>query len=290
MRARLKDVFKFARPVTPGYGISSGFYLAVLASKAVLPTIRQVIDPKGEGDAVTGFGVPLAKGSTKDDLFKPMQRGTYALAAPDQKTVLRAVVLPKEEAGFDAAQILGTALGESLPDEARKRLAATWWNIQLTFESHHPAVDPAVGFIYSVADRVATLTEGVIADAGCRRYLLPQGMPWSDGAARAVEVGSRLTGGCYHAFTLGMAKFGLPEFEMTGVGARHVSTAEAVLRGAVQSRFGGTDMAPGSIVGGGKAAFQVAPGGLEAAFWGGAAVYEFLPVVGTIDDSLSEVK
>src|SRR5436190_1574007 len=94
-------MLRFSRPKGPGFGISGGYYLSVLSSHATLPRIIEVINPTGDGGAVTGFGAPLALDATKQALAEPMSRGAYVLASKDRKTVLKMLVMSKDETGFD---------------------------------------------------------------------------------------------------------------------------------------------------------------------------------------------
>ncbi|MBI3722130.1 MAG: hypothetical protein HY248_06210 [Fimbriimonas ginsengisoli] len=92
---------QFGRPKGPGYAISSDFYITVLSARPTLPPLLQVINPHGEGGAVEGFGVPLGGETAPGRLAQPITRGAYALATRDRKTVLKMLVLSKEEASFN---------------------------------------------------------------------------------------------------------------------------------------------------------------------------------------------
>src|SRR5688572_11612277 len=140
----------FGKPKTPGFGISKAYYLSVLSAKATLPQIVEVVNPKGSDGAVEGFGAPLMTDSTKDDLQKPMSRGAYAIASKDRKTVLKLIVVPKEEAGFDPDAFLRSPQAAALPQDMANRIRATWSLLQLTFESHDPMVYPALDFFESI--------------------------------------------------------------------------------------------------------------------------------------------
>ncbi|MCG9894043.1 MAG: hypothetical protein MH204_01030, partial [Fimbriimonadaceae bacterium] len=84
-RFRLKDLLPGGRPKGPGFGIRQDFYLSVLACSPRLPALVEVLNPKGEEGAVTGFGVPLRSDAPKDSIREPLIRGRYGLASPDQK-------------------------------------------------------------------------------------------------------------------------------------------------------------------------------------------------------------
>jgi hypothetical protein len=285
--------WKFSKPKNPGFGLSSQYYYSVLSATAQLPSVLQVANPQGEGGAVVGFGAPLASGATKDDLNKPMERGAYVLATKDRKTVLKLIVVPKEEAGFDPEAFLSSSQAADLGPEMASRIRATWTLLQLTYEAHDPMVYGALDFFNQISQRLADLTGGVIADPLARRYMLPQQVfvsPRADekvDAREHVSVAFRAEKEGIHAFTLGMQKFVLPEFEVYAVPDDLFREAEAVLFGLAQAALLGQKIVAGDIVGGKEGAFEVREGGLDRALWEGIAVHELLPARGsTVENSI----
>lgn len=279
-RTKLGELLKFKAAKGPGYEIQPGFYLSVMAAQMPLPSIRQVMEPKGAGGAVMGFGVPM-KGD-KEDLDRPMERGAYVIASLDRKTVIRGLVVSKEEAGFDPAGFLRNDLAMMLSEEARGRMAATWTLIQLTFESYDPAVHPAVRLMYEVAARMADLTGGLVADPISQVYKMPGdalSLVGSDGFAVQdfVAVHSRVRENGFGMFTMGMQKFGLPEFEISGVGEAQAQTTARLLLGLCQGVLRGKSLTAGDSVGSKKAAFRIAAGGFDRGQWEGIPVLEVLP-------------
>jgi len=280
-RPRLRDVWPFGRAKTPGYGIAKTYYLSVLAATARMPAILEVINPEARGGAVEGFGAPLA-GSDKALLAEPMVRGGYVLATKDRKTVVKLLVLPRDEAGFDPDLFLNHPASAGLSDEIRARIRATWNVCQLTFESHDPAVHPAIAFFLGIAGRLASLTDGVVADPLSQRYQLPDELVPKDALspvdARTV-VRCRfepLESGIYGC-TLGMQKFVLPEFEISGIPAGKEREAEAFLLGVCQSVLMRGPIEAGTQVGVASAPILVAEGGLDRARWEGIPCFELIP-------------
>jgi len=276
-------VFSFKKPKTPGFGIQRTFYLTVLSSHPVLPALLRVINPKGEGGAVEGFGAPLAQDAAKDSLGMPLERGTYAIASKDRKTVLRMVVLSKEEAGFDPQPFLASSLAAGLEPELLNRIGATWIIVQLTFESHDPMVYPAIDFLLSFAERLGELTDGVVADPISRRYLLPQQVrqilrvdPLAD-AREVVALSQRVREDGIHLFTLGMQKFALREFEISGLFPEDVQLGESLLLSLCQSALLGTRIANGDSFGAPGFEFEIRDGGFDRQLWGEIGVFELLP-------------
>ena len=278
----LKRIFKFSKPKNPGYGISKSFYLSVLAGHAQLPSPDEVANPDGARGAVVAFLAPLQSGATKEDLTKPITRGTYALASKDRTTVIRMTVVSKDEIGFDPEAITGTALASVLAPETLARIRATWTLIQLTFESHHAMVAPALSLLYAAARRLAELTEGVVADPISQLYLLPNETPVIVGEAplRAIDVISvrLLAGGeIERAVTLGLQKFGFPEFELRGFGADDRETASALLLSVSQTLLAGKEIEIGESVGSPQAPLDVAPGGIDRELGQGPPMRELIP-------------
>jgi len=274
----LGRIFKFAKPKNPGYGIAANFYMSVLAGHAQMPSALQIANPRGEGGAVEGFLAPLMSGVSKEDLGRPLVRGVYALASKDRKTVLKMRVLSKEEAMFDPEAIARSPLSRSIDPEALARIRATWTLIQLTFETHDAMVSPALAFLYAAVRRMAELTEGVVADPIAQRYMLPGDLPRPSAeghpdAASHVSVRHYERDGVRSAFTLGLQKFALPEFEIRELASEDERAAGVVLLSVAQALLNGEKIAVGDRAG----TFEVAPGGLDRGQWEGIAVHELIP-------------
>lgn len=242
---KLSDLFKFSKPKTPGYEISKDYYLSVLASVSRLPSPRQVMSPKGENGAVPGMLAPLGA-SAKAELEQPMERGVYALASVDQKSVLKLMVMPRDEAGFDPEPFLRSTMGQACSPEVRNRIAATWTVMQLTFEAFDPSILPALDFFLLSARRLGELSGGVVADPICQRYLLPGEViqsprrhPDLDPREHiVVQRGSSLR-------TRGLLKFGISELELQSTS----EVAERFLMDACDSMLRGNVHSPGDKVG-----------------------------------------
>ena len=291
-RPRLLEMLRFRTPKGPGFGIQRSFYLSVLAGTAQLPELMQVATPKGEDGSVAGFGVPLGTGATKEDLAKPLARGAYAIASPDQKTVVKLLVLCKEEAGYNPEAFLATADALDLDQETRERMLATWSLLQLTFESFDPRVIPAVRFFLEIADRLAELTNGVVADPISQAYRLP-GQIVSATSAKdqlqaqdVVTVKARIDSGKISLFTLGWQKFGLPEIELNDVPEGKCKVGIHLIMSLNQQILNGTLLEVGDRVADGPFPLRVGEGGLDQSVWKGVPCLELSPDRGTVEDVL----
>lgn len=280
-------LFRFGKPKTPGFGLSDRYYLSVLSAQAMLPTLASTIEPEGAGGAVRGFGVPLAAGATKTDLQRPLERGEYALASADRKTVMRLRVLSKEEAGFDPAWVSASPLAALLDEEVLARLRATWIVLQLSFESHDPDVYPALDFLLALAQRLGEATQGVVADPLAQRYVLPERVfahPRLDPRVDAREhviVRFEPSREGWHAYSLGLQKFRLPEFEIYRLAEEDAEVAAAFLLGLAQSNLLGNLVAAGHTVGLEAQPLELREGGLDRGKWEGIPCLELIPASGS---------
>ncbi|MBS1724577.1 MAG: hypothetical protein JSS66_16670 [Armatimonadetes bacterium] len=219
MRHRLKDVFPFRRAKVAPVPISRDFYLSVLAAKAPLPSLTDVVMPDGGNGRVAGMGVPLQAGATKQDLVAPLARGLYAISSVDQKTVLKLRVFSKEEAGFDGNSISTSKMAARLNEELKTRIRATWTILQATFEAYDPDLYPALEFVLRVTSRLAELTEGVIADPLAMTYRMPEDVPSAPNPGDAFNVRDFVTiqGAGPDLRTAGLLKFSHPEIVLSNV-------------------------------------------------------------------------
>ncbi len=292
-RPRLRDLLPAKKVKTPGYGISGHFYLSVLANTATLPPLLTVVNPNGDAGAPKGFGVPLRADADKESLTQPMPRGHYAIASPDQKTVLQTTVIPVEEAGFQPDPFLNSESGKALPEDERARIKAAWHLVQLTFKSFDPTIYPALDFLLVIARRLGELTDGIIADPISQTYKLPSDLisarPESEkfSVQDHVAVKSRFDQGRLHCHTLGLQKFGLAEFEMSGVPTEIPDVAERFLLGLSKTSMNGVKIEPGETAGSPARPIQIAEGGFDKSLWEGIRVLELIPEGGwAIEESL----
>lgn len=288
-RVQLFKSLKFGRPKGPGFGISRNFYLTVLAAKAPLPSIYSLVNPKRDHGAVEGFGVPLCSNACESILHEPLSRGAYAVASKDRKTVLRCLVLSKEEAGFDPDVYAASSAAKNADAELVARVRATWSLIQLTFESHDAMVAPALDFMLSFALRAATMTDGVLADPIAVQYRLPHQINLESGRDRIsanlhVAVHTRNEGNGFRVYSMGLQKFGIPEFEMVGVPDHAMPVAARFIEHAAQWALDGNVPKVGSLIGD----FAIHEGGQDRGLWDGLACNELRPYRGGLEQCLLE--
>jgi hypothetical protein len=275
----VRPFWKFAKPDGPGFGLSKQFYLSVLAGKPVLPSVAEVLNPKGEAGALKGFGVPLVAGKDKDLLVQPMLRGGYALASYDRKTVLKLMVMNADEAGFSPEAIAKSKIADQLDPMLLTKMRSTWHLLQISIESFDPEVYPALDFILGITHKISVLSDGLIADPISERYLFPHQLfqqPRIDPKVDAREhiyVHSRPYQGGSRVYTKGLFKFLQPELELMGVGDVSIVKAKELLMSVCQGVLQGHLVQNGSRVG----EFEARQGIAEPRFWDGIPVYELLP-------------
>jgi hypothetical protein len=192
-------------------------------------------------------------------------------------------VVSKEEAGFDPEEFVRSSLAAVAEPEMIARIRGTWNLLQLTIESHDPMVYASLDFYLGIAVRLAILSEGVVADSICMRYLLPQDVIHRDrlepqlDARDHVAVHFRTSAGAIHCFTLGMQKFNLPEIEVAGLLDADQAAAEAFMITLCETILLGRPLREGDRVGADADPFEVRVGGFDKALWEGIPVFELLP-------------
>lgn len=292
-RPPLRELLKFGKPKSPGFGIRRDYYLSVLLPASRLPALLEIVNPEGAGGAARGMGAPMASGASKGDLARPMERGVYAIASMDRKTVVRLMIMPKEEAGFDPEPLLANADALGLDSEMQSRIRSTWFVAQLTFESYDPMVAPALDLFLDLAARLGSLTGGVVADPVSMRYELPEWLaarrPGID-VSRLVAVHRRTTPQGLTAFTLGLQKFDLPEIELLGFAEESAARAEALVMALARAALDGKPLEVGRSYGTGASAFTLAECGFDRARWEGIRCLELVPPRGrTVDQALADI-
>lgn len=275
---KLKSLLDYRKRKTPGYGISDQFYLSVLSPTPHLPTLVQVLNPAGEG-AVPGFLAPLS-GAGKDVLAQPLARGQYVASSLDKKSILKMVVLPKEEAGFSPEAFLRHPSSAHLSEDMRQSISATWLLIQLSVSAHDPMVSSTMHFMLSLASHLARLTGGVVADPMAQDYLsadqtLPKFNPEDVmPASQVIKVSTPKPG---YSCTHGMLKFALPELEISGFSEPLTGASQLLLLGTAQTIFNHGPLVVGAKIGDSRASFSVVSGGFDRARWDGIPVLDLLP-------------
>lgn len=272
--------WQFSKPKGPGFGLSSKFYLSIFAVRP-LPNLLAWLNPKGEGDAVPGFGIPTFT-NDKGALQLPMIPGIYGLASKDRKTVLRCLVMNPSQAGFNPYDAAQAPEIQSLGSEISTRMTSCTTIIQLSFETYEPSVVPATHFLLDLAVRLGQLTEGLVCDPICMRYGLPTDFirPMANSGIPTelfVVARSRTKVTGLHAFTLGLQKFLLPELEIEGLQPANEQASHTFLLSAAQAMLSGNILQEGSSVGSRRIPFEARVGGLDGAFWRGLSVMELVP-------------
>ncbi len=275
--------WQFSKPKNPGFGISREFYVSVLSTRSVLPSLLELVSPDGANGSVVGFGVPLAEGKSKDALHQPLERGRYAIFSKDKKTCLDVMALSAQEAGFDPEAFARTSMAQALDPEVLTRVRGAWTLLQFRFQSHDAMVYPALDFLQDLCDRLATLCEGVVADPLAAKYRLPGTWRMPERLDPRVDAREHIsfnTHGGDSMFTSGMRKFVLPELEMQGLDAAWMKQAEAFLILACQNALLGDLIKQQDRLGAKARGFEALPGGLDRARWEGIPVFELVPPSG----------
>jgi hypothetical protein len=273
MFKKLRSYLSYKAPERGAYGISAQYYLSVLIPTTMLPSPSSVCNPKGEAGAWPGFFVPLTQSSDKSELLKPLKRGVYVASSSDKKTVLKVMVMPKEEAGFQPEAYLNHPSSANLSSDLRASIAATWFLVQCSFETHDPQPAAALHFFHGFVSSLASHSGGVIADAISQRYfeggIFAPDFP-SEGPVSAPSLVKVIESRPGYVHTLGMQKISQPEFEIQGF--QDSEKAMVVLLSLAQHVLESGPMTFGAQVGD----FTLREGGLDRGRWEGIPVLELV--------------
>jgi len=265
----IRDLLKFSKPKTPGYGIWEDFYLTVLGARAPMPAPLVVANPRGEGGAVPGMIAPLGGESARTVLTQPLVRGVYGVASPNRRTVLEMTIIPVAESHFRPEDYLKSLYALELSPDTTARIQSTWTLAQFRFRAHDPMVRDSLAFVHAVARRLGELTDGVVADPLALRYLPWEQVPIVDpnaplAAADFVSVRSEPCpdlAGTERASTHGLVKFGLAELLLRGIDETDFPVARRLLLGLAQTILQSGPVAAGDQVDGEGRRWTLAPAG-----------------------------
>ncbi len=234
----------FSKP-RPILTLSKGFYMTVFSTTPIMPPIIDVIHPRRMSHAVVGMGAPLKGHADPESLAEPMKTGPYALVTMNRKTVIKTLVMPIDECDIDINAIAAEQAAIGVDFEALSRLRAAWFVTQFSFESYDPQIFASIRFLYRLTDRLAELTNGIIADPLAQRYVMPGSLfreSYDEDPLHPHELisiaelpgkdGPRLR-------TLGMAKFDHPDFAVELPHQDHLQSGQVLLTETVKSMLHG---------------------------------------------------
>lgn len=282
----LRNMFRFAKPETPGFGISSNFYITTFIPTTQLPTPSQVCNPTGEGGAEKAMIAPLDPGATKRALVEPLRPGNYAVASIDKKTVIELHIDGLSTTSYNPQAIADTEwAARNLSVEIRNILRATWHFAQFRFRSHHPDVAPALHLVYGVAARLAELTGGLVCDPLAQRYELGPRSRVSESLIPVEVMTFEVTPG--RLVSRGMVKFALPEVSIRGFSDDKKIAASNAIQAATYQMLLGQSLGPGDRIRGDRHTFQVV---LDPEVKPGAStILELIPDdVVSVDEALTD--
>lgn len=219
--------------------------MTVFSTHSTLPPLIDLIHPRRMNHVVVGMGAPMVGQADPETLAEPMKPGPYALVTMNRKTVLKTLVMPIDECNIDLNAIAAEQSALGIDSEAMTRLKAAWFVTQFSFESFDPQIFASIRFLYRLTDRLAELTEGVIADPLAQRYVRPSFLyreSYDEDPLHPLEMisiaelpgdqGPRLR-------TFGMAKFDHHDFALELPHADHIKDGHFLLTESIRSLFNG---------------------------------------------------
>ncbi|MHB0870364.1 MAG: DUF4026 domain-containing protein [Chloroflexota bacterium] len=254
--------------------------LAVFSTEETLPWPLQLVHPARLWGAMAG--APTAMRRHPDprlQLEQPMTSGDYLFEGLAGSVI--ACVQERRQGepypGQDAVGGAGRLAGMG-PAEC-DRLERARWVIALQLTEVLADAREAVLYQVELADRLASLSEGIVLDQEAHRYYLPGRWRVSNGS-KPVDVREHVTlhlervgGGRMWVHTHGLGKFGRHELELLDLPESLAEAACRLLIDLAQQAVAGAPLRPGERVGDPQASLLLRPGrDKSCTHYGGASL------------------
>lgn len=192
--------------------------MVVSIAKQELPSIVMLANPSGAEGAVPGMAGP-AENPMAETMMEPMDAGQYVAIGPEGGTcILRVEQAEPQSQGLSLAPEMLEPSG--LTEEMLAKFNQPRWRVVLEMTAPGNEVRETVIFITRLAQRLASLGDGVVMDTSAYRFFGPAGwkvkepQPEFD-VLQHVHIHIEPDSGWFH--THGLIKFGRPELEVYDV-------------------------------------------------------------------------
>jgi hypothetical protein len=206
--------------------------MTLYATSVRLPSLHELMNPKGSGEALRGTVLPISPQAADDWQHRAMVAGEFSLMHPDSGACFQLEVhsgtgRPRPKV-LDASDDEKWSLAVDL--EMEQKLKSRTWEVSLALDvqSARLAGDAkqAVGVMMNLVDRLAEPTHAAVCDVEGRRYFEKGGWKWPGGGTGfdvrdhvTVHVIPMPSEGTRKSWchTHGMIKFGRCEMEFFDV-------------------------------------------------------------------------
>ena len=225
--------------------------MVVSLAKPELPSLMLLANPAGAGGAVAGMAGPADAEPTADNMTGPMQEGQYMAIAPGGGGCsLRVERVEAESEGLSLDPATLEASG--LTEEMLAKFNQPAWRAMLEMQTPGPDVRETAVFATRLAQRLATLSDGIVMDTSAYRFFGPAGWPVENpiaefDAREHVHIHIESDSRWFH--THGLIKFGRPEMEIYDVPEELDSTAFVTLLDIAQYVITSALIEPGQTCG-----------------------------------------
>lgn len=227
--------------------------LAMIISLAntQLPPLMLVANPDGKGGAVPGMAGPAEGEPTAENMMGPMEAGQFVAIAPGGGACslsVERVETPEEGLSFDPVVLEASGLTEV----TLAKFNQPTWRVILEMQTPGEDVSATVAFATAIAQRLATLADGIVMDVSAYRFFGPTGWPVEEpigefDVREHVHIHIEGDSGWFH--THGLIKFGRPELEIYEVPEELGGTAYATLFDLAQYVVTSAMVEPGQTCG-----------------------------------------
>jgi len=225
--------------------------MVISLAKTELPPLMLVANPDGRGGAVPGMAGPAEGKPTAENMMGPMKAGQFMAIAPGGGACslsVERVETPGEGLSFEPAVLEASGLTE----ETLAKFNQPTWRVILEMQTPGEDVCATVVFATRIAQRLATLADGIVMDAPAYRFFGPSGWPVENpigefDVREHVHIHIEGDSGWFH--THGLVKFGRPELEIYEVPEELAGTAYATLFDIAQYVVTSAMIEPGQTCG-----------------------------------------
>ena len=253
--------------------------MVISLAKPELPSLIMLANPSGEEGAVAGMAGPADEKPSAENMMTPLKEGNYvAISATHGGCSLNVERHDPKSEGLSLPPEMLEPSG--LTQEMLDKFNRPVWRAILRMEAPGENVQGTVVFATRVAQRLASLADGVIMDTAGYRFFGPAGWPVENpisefDAREHVHIHFEGESAWFH--THGLVKFGRPELEIYEVPPELNEAAYAMLLDVCQYVITTSLISPGQTCGDPEQPFYAREGKKnDAGHWNGVSVLELV--------------
>jgi len=255
--------------------------MVISLTKPELPSLLALTNPAGLEGAVTGMAGPAAGKPTAENMAGPLQAGDYVAISPGKgmcSLTVERVETQAEPLSFEPPLMEASGLTAEMLAKFNQPV----WRVIIQIQDPGKDIIGSVRFATQLAQRLASLADGIVMDTAAYRFFGPAGWavenPLGEFDAREhVHIHIEGDTGWFH--THGLIKFGRPELEIYDVPEGLAGVAYGTLFDIAQYVITTAMIEPGQTCGDPSQPFHARAGSKNSKdHWNGTQVLELVDV------------